>query len=153
MDTEYDPYTGITDLNRQSIETRASALDPNRHVVDPGSFRQIDRWIRVDGRLVREHGTAWTSYGVPHSNITRDSTTHLPGGAPGGPGGDLRVNDRQIVVQSVGGPGAAGASGGPGGPVRINDRRTTVRSGTGPAPQPAPRPPVRVNDRETVVKF
>lgn len=138
VDAEYDPYTGITDLNRQSIETRRSALDPNRHVVDPGSFRRIDRWINVNGRTVREHGTAWTSYGVPHSNITRDSTTYVPGGGPGGP---TRINDREVVVRSV--------PNGPGGPTRINDSHTTIRS----VQPPAPGGLTQVNDRETVIKY
>lgn len=82
VDTEYDPFTDVTDVNRQSVTTRDSALDPHRGVVDPGSLRQVDRWIHVNGKLVREHGTTWNSYGVPHGNLTRDSSTFTPHPTP-----------------------------------------------------------------------
>ncbi|MEM9702932.1 MAG: hypothetical protein AAF907_10875, partial [Planctomycetota bacterium] len=116
VDTEYDPFTNITDVNRQTLSTRASAYDPNRGVVDPGSLRQIDRWIRVNGQWVREHGTTWTSYGVPHGHLTRDRSTFrpyagayptphpLPYPTPFPGQGGVRENDRDTVLFSTGRP-------------------------------------------------
>jgi hypothetical protein len=99
VDLEYDPFNNVLDVNRQSLKTRLSALDPNRGHVDPGSLRQVDRWIRVDGKWVREHGTTWTSHGVPHGNLTRDSSqfTPNPGGIPGG----VRENNSDSVIYSM----------------------------------------------------
>ena len=140
VDTEYDPFSNITDVNRQTITTRQSALDPNRGYVDPGSLRQVDRWIRVNGKLVREHGTTWTSHGVPHGNLTRDSSTFTP--YPGVPGqGGVLENNSDSVIYFAPTPGAGPS---PDGGVRVNESETVLRSarfGQGG---------VRLNDRTDV---
>ena len=120
VDTEYDPFSNITDVNRQTITTRQSALDPNRGYVDPGSLRRVDRWINVNGKQVREHGTTWTSYGVPHGNLTRDSSTFTPY-----PGGGVRENDSNSQIYFA--PNA-GAGPSPDGGVRVNESETVLRS-------------------------
>ncbi|NNJ25519.1 hypothetical protein [Alienimonas chondri] len=150
VDTEYDPFTDVLDVNRQTLSTRLSAYDPNRDHVDPGSLRRVDRWIRVNGRLVREHGMTWTSYGVPHGNLTRDSSTFTPNNpyptpypSPY-PSGGVRENDSDTVIFSTGPqPGQGG--------VRENDSHSVLYS---TAPQPgqgaAPSGGVRKNDRKVM---
>ena len=124
VDTEYDPFSNITDVNRQTITTRQSALDPNRGYIDPGSLRRVDRWINVNGKQVREHGTTWTSHGVPHGNLTRDSSTFTP--YPGGPGqGGVRENDSNSAIYFAPSAGVGQTSDGG---VRVNESETVLRS-------------------------
>ena len=48
----------------------ASAYDPDRPYADPGSLRYVDRWVSdACGNSYRERGYAWTSNGVPHSDM------------------------------------------------------------------------------------
>ena len=67
----YDPQTGRWTVRRKTHKIKASALDPNRHVVDPGS-RRAKSSIRVgpDGTTYETMTVSWTSYGVPHSETT-----------------------------------------------------------------------------------
>jgi hypothetical protein len=46
--------------------------DPNRHVRDPGSYQRVD-YTQYDhnGVLWHYRGYKWTSYGEPHSEVTR----------------------------------------------------------------------------------
>ena len=66
--------------NREQVY--ASAYDPNRGYVDPGSMQYVDGW-RSDGRggTYRQSGYAWTSNGVPHEdmNATRRYRTSFRG--------------------------------------------------------------------------
>ncbi|MFH5804999.1 hypothetical protein [Alienimonas sp. DA493] len=133
-DVEYDPFSNVIDVNRQRISKRLSAYDPHRGYVDPGSLRHVDRWIQVNGQWVREHGTTWTSHGVPHGNLTRDRSTFRPfpghGGLPGH--GGIRENDRDTVIYSQ--PANPGSSlpSGPGG-VRENSSDTVLFSTAPPS--------------------
>ncbi len=75
----YDPFSDHLVIDDDQQRTRASYYDSNRHVIDPGSYRRVDRYIRdQSGRLVHEHGVQWTSNGIPHGRLTRDQTTHYP---------------------------------------------------------------------------
>jgi len=51
---------------------KSSAYDPNRHIVDPGSWRNVNE-IQTDRYGVRwlVTGKTWTSLGRPHSELTR----------------------------------------------------------------------------------
>jgi hypothetical protein len=74
---DYDPFTDHVTVVRNRDVVRASALDPYRDRVDPGSLVRVDRYFRDSrGRLVREFGTKWTSYGTPHGTLTRQVVTH-----------------------------------------------------------------------------
>lgn len=68
----YDPFTGQIIVRTDQTKVRESYLDPNRNHIDPGSYRQVNR-IETDMNGVRWHvtGTQWTSYGVPHGNLSR----------------------------------------------------------------------------------
>jgi hypothetical protein len=64
---------------RRHVETNqervhASALDPNRAAVDPGSLVQVDRYVPGPCGWQREQGYYWTSFGVPHSDVNRSRT-------------------------------------------------------------------------------
>jgi hypothetical protein len=75
----YDPFDDHVTVVRNRDIVRASALDPHRDRIDPGSFVRVDRYYRDSrGRLVHEFGTQWTSYGVPHGNLTRQVVTQTP---------------------------------------------------------------------------
>ena len=151
-DVEYDPFSNVIDVNRQRVSKRLSAYDPNRGYVDPGSLRHVDRWIRVNGQWVREHGTTWTSHGVPHGNLTRDRSTFVPHHPYPGHHGGIRHNDRDTVIYSVPNnpqsvPGRRGNGG-----IRHNDRDTVIYSvPSNPAPQNGNGGGVRHNDRDTVL--
>ena len=68
----YDPVTGRLMMHTESHEVRASALDPNRHIVDPGSRRaKSTTSTDAHGNVYVEEVVSWTSYGVPHSKTTR----------------------------------------------------------------------------------
>lgn len=89
---QYDPY-GRVIVNQSQDQVFDSAYDPNRHIVDPGSYRNVnyttyDQW----GRQVQVWGVTWTSYGVPHSKLSQRVITNIGGG-----GGGVIVN--QTTVQ------------------------------------------------------
>lgn len=68
----YDPMTGRLTAHTESHEVRASALDPNRHIVDPGSRRARSSVSKDSyGNVYVVEVISWTSYGVPHSKTTR----------------------------------------------------------------------------------
>lgn len=74
-----------------------SALDPNRNVIDPGSYRYVDRYFRDwNGVLWHETGYKWTSLGVPHSNLTRHRVNRI------GPG--VAVDQNVTILKSVAPP-------------------------------------------------
>ncbi|TWT53592.1 hypothetical protein Pla22_12220 [Rubripirellula amarantea] len=68
----YDPFTGQIVVRTDQTKVRESYLDPNRNQIDPGSYRQVNRY-ETDLNGVRWHvtGTQWTSNGVPHGNLSR----------------------------------------------------------------------------------
>ena len=69
---EYDPWNDQVTVHRHRDLVRASAWDPARGYVDPGSLHYVDRYVRDQyGRLYREQGYKWTSYGVPHGDLTK----------------------------------------------------------------------------------
>jgi hypothetical protein len=78
----YDPFTGQIIVRTDRTKVRESYLDPNRNNMDPGSFRNVNRY-ETDMNGVRWHvtGTQWTSGGVPHGNLSRRRV----GGNSGGP--------------------------------------------------------------------
>jgi hypothetical protein len=61
----YDPSTGRWTVDTTQSKAKASATDPNRGHIDPGSWRPVDRW---EGNT-HVTGSRWTSYGVPHSDL------------------------------------------------------------------------------------
>ncbi|MGI9473065.1 MAG: hypothetical protein ACR2NZ_16105 [Rubripirellula sp.] len=71
-DARYDPFTGQIVVRTGQTTVRESYLDPNRGQIDDGSFRRVNR-VETDLNGVRWHvtGTQWTSYGVPHGNLSR----------------------------------------------------------------------------------
>ncbi len=58
-------------VHRHQDQLHASAMDPNRGHVDPGSLHYVNE-LRYDsyGRPYYMRGYRWTSYGVPHGNVT-----------------------------------------------------------------------------------
>lgn len=94
----YDPFSNnyVVDTHREM--SRASAYDPNRGVVDPGSYRYVNRWVRDEtGAMVQEYGYTWTSYGVPHGNLKRVQTTYTPPSQPYYPPGMISQNSTGVV--------------------------------------------------------
>ena len=71
-----------------------SALDPNRNVIDQGSYRYVSRYFTDhNGVIWHESGYRWTSYGVPHSKLTRHRVSHV------GPG--VAVDQNVTVLRST----------------------------------------------------
>lgn len=73
----------------QTVAT-ASAFDPNRNVVDPGSM-QTSSSIVTDsfGNSYQETTTSWTSFGVPHSDTNRQLVTQSASG--------VSIDQQQVV--------------------------------------------------------
>ncbi|MEO6808789.1 MAG: hypothetical protein ABI353_06725 [Isosphaeraceae bacterium] len=98
---QYDPFSNnyVTGTNRDM--TRASAYDPNRNVIDPGTYQYVNRWVTDEyGRRVQEYGYTWTSYGVPHGNLKRVQTTYTPPAQPYNPyypPGTIQQNTTSMV--------------------------------------------------------
>lgn len=71
----YNPYTGQSLNTTYGEQVHASAYDPNRGYVDPGSMRQVNRYV-PDGRggFILQQGQAWTSNGVSHSDLYQTHT-------------------------------------------------------------------------------
>lgn len=78
----YDPFTGRIIVRTDQTKVRESYLDPNRGQIDPGSYRNVNRY-ETDINGVRWHvtGTQWTSNGTPHGNLSR---RRIGGGNSGG---------------------------------------------------------------------
>ena len=53
-------------MHDKTEQTQASALDPNRHIVDPGSMRQSSSVKYENGFEIKTTVFRWTSYGRPH---------------------------------------------------------------------------------------
>lgn len=64
----YDEYGNLV-THDKTEKTRASALDPNRHVVDQGSRTQSSSVSIENGFEVTRTTYRWTSYGKPHHRI------------------------------------------------------------------------------------
>lgn len=96
-EVEYDEYGRvIVRTGRDNIHD--SAHDPDRDVVDPGSYKYVNRKYRDRyGRLVHQYGPKWTSYGVPHSEIT---TRVISGSGGGGGGGGAIFDDSSTDIRS-----------------------------------------------------
>ena len=100
----YDPFNDTTVIHNDRLRYRESSLDPNRTVVDPGSYKYVNRYVRDQwGSLWREFGPTWTSYGVAHGKLTRERIRHYPGWHPGG---GVHVHDSDSVVYMQ--PGGSG---------------------------------------------
>ena len=71
-DARYCPFTGQIIVRTDQTQVRESYLDPNRNVIDPGSYHRVNRY-ETDVYGVRWHitGEEWTSNGVPHGNLSR----------------------------------------------------------------------------------
>ncbi len=74
----YDQW-GRPMIHRHQDQVHASAMDPNRGYVDPGSLQYVNE-IRYDrhGRPYRVQGYRWTSYGVRHGNLTSSWVNSYP---------------------------------------------------------------------------
>lgn len=78
--SDYDPWNNNVNVYRNRTITKASALDPYRDRVDPGSLRKVDRYVRDSyGRWVREFGYTWRSFGRPHSTLSRQRVEYSGG--------------------------------------------------------------------------
>ena len=95
----FDPFTGRIIVRTDLSKVRQSYLDPNRNQIDPGSYRNVNRY-ETDMNGVRWHvtGTQWTSNGVPHGNLSRRRL----GGNSGGPVVEDRNEHVAYSVQSGG---------------------------------------------------
>jgi len=78
QDMQYDPFTNSMIMRTRRTSVKASAMDPNRNWVDPGSKRWVNE-IRMDaqGNQWRVRGWQWTSNGVPHGNLKRTRINQL----------------------------------------------------------------------------
>lgn len=65
--------TWIIDTDQRVLHN--SALDPNRDSVDPGSYQTVNYTKWSNGQLWHYTGARWTSFGVPHSTITRHAVS------------------------------------------------------------------------------
>ncbi len=77
-----DPFTGRVRIQTHRERVRASALDPLRNHVDAGSLQYVNRTeCDLFGNVYRIQGYTWTSYGTPHSTLTRTRIqyTGMPG--------------------------------------------------------------------------
>jgi hypothetical protein len=93
-DGYWDPYTGRFVVRSNQHVLHASATDPYRNSVLPGSMQYVN-YLERDwhGRLVRVTGWRWTSInGVPHSTLSRtvvqssgNTVGYTPGGFVSGP--------------------------------------------------------------------
>ena len=78
----YDPYSGQATVTTERTRVHRSVLDPYRNYADPYSYRYVDRIVSDRyGNLWRERGTAWSSFGRPHSDTVRERVTGT--GVPG----------------------------------------------------------------------
>ena len=76
----WNPWTGHTSSTHQTT-VNASAYDPNRWMMDPGSLRYHNEWVPNGyGGWTRQTGTSWTSNGVYHHNMNQQTTQHTPWG-------------------------------------------------------------------------
>jgi hypothetical protein len=102
-----DPYTGHVIVNVGRDRMKESVLDPNRHIVDPGSLQIIDDYQRDEyGTLWHVTGRLWTSYGTPHSEIRR-SRTSVAGGLTQNLSDrvETRIEEEVLAVPQVDGMG------------------------------------------------
>ena len=89
----FNPLTGQWQVKTTEEVINQSALDPNRGVVDPGSYR-VTSSIGRDryGNQVETRVESWTSYGVPHSNTTQRIIRRH---------GNVVVEEEKTVVRSA----------------------------------------------------
>jgi hypothetical protein len=85
----WDPMTGRYVLQTDQQVVHASATDPLRNDVLPGSVRYVDYYERDwAGRLIHVTGWQWLSVnGAPHSTLTRtvnQYSGYVVGYTPGG---------------------------------------------------------------------
>ncbi|QDT03025.1 hypothetical protein K227x_14040 [Rubripirellula lacrimiformis] len=92
-DARYDPFTGKIIVRTDKTKVRESYLDPNRSQIDPGSYRNVNRY-ETDLSGVRWHvtGTQWTTNGVPHGNLSRRRM-----GGNSGPGGIVEDRNEHVA--------------------------------------------------------
>jgi len=96
-----DPYTGQIRIRTNRERVHASALDPYRNRLDPGSRRYVNRIERdMFGNVYRVQGYTWTSYGRPHSTLTRTRIRYSGHGI---------VHEERETVARMAAPNAAGA--------------------------------------------
>lgn len=95
----YDPFTGKVIVQSQQQKVRDSYYDQNRHQMDPGSYRQVNRY-ESDGQGGQWHvtGYQWTTNGKPHGNLQRRRVSNT--GVPG-----VIHDERENVAYSVQQPG------------------------------------------------
>ncbi|TWU57707.1 hypothetical protein [Rubripirellula reticaptiva] len=106
-DVQYDPFTGRVIVRTDKNTVRESVLDPNRSNVDPGSYRQVNRYeTDVNGVQWHVSGTQWTSNGVPHGNLSRRQV----GGVNHG-GGIVEDRNENVIYSAR--PGGQSTSPGP----------------------------------------
>ncbi len=74
----HNPHINHTHVHQHSHQVHASAMNPTRQMVAPGSMRYVDRQVWMGGVLYRQHGWTWRNAitGQPHSQLT---TTRISG--------------------------------------------------------------------------
>lgn len=79
-DIQFDASGRPVVITDQTIANQ-SAADPNRNVIDPGSYQTYTSTVSdAAGNTFQEVTELWTSYGVPHSNSYRQLVSQGPGG-------------------------------------------------------------------------
>lgn len=76
----YDPFSGRIQIETERNKVRESVTDPNRGYIDPGSYCYVNEY-QTDQYGSRWHvrGYRWTSYGVPHGNLSRTRVSSVGG--------------------------------------------------------------------------
>jgi len=141
----YDPWNDTTYIDTTKHRIRESAYDHDRHMVDYGSKKYVDRYFKDQhGRTVHEYGWTWTTNGKPHGDLTREVVTYTPnrpkyhGGGCSKGGGGFVERDKEII--SYGNQGGYTNSGGNGGTFH-KDKKIVSYSHIPSQPQQPPRPP------------
>lgn len=90
----YNTRTGRWEVKVAEEVINQSALDPNRDVVDPGSYRQKSS-ISFDhlGNRVETTVTSWTSHGVPRSKTTTRNLSQA---------GNVNTEPKKTELPSIG---------------------------------------------------
>jgi len=74
----HNPFHNSTHVHDSTHHTHASALDPFREHIAPGSMRYVNRTFYQNGVLYRQTGYTWRNAvnGRPHSRLTTTRVVH-----------------------------------------------------------------------------
>jgi hypothetical protein len=113
---QYDAW-GRPIVTVEKDEVQQSALDPYRHVIDPGSLRQVNRYeYDAYGQRVHVTGTEWTSYGKPHSNLKKTKVSMSGDGTTVVNNVNNKAYNQQLITNNTTNTFGSSATGGFGNP-------------------------------------